>query len=354
MTIIKRLGVGYSIVGALYGILVVCLWHHEFVEEPPEFALHGVTDAHNVTSPEFFSISFLTILPLLLALAWLWTRRVLRPLAHLTHAAEHVQSNNLHLPMPRSQNGDEVDKMAAVFDSMTARLDASFRQIREFTLHASHELKTPLTVMRAELETALQEDKSLPSETVQWMESLLDEVQRLAKIVDSLTLLTKADAGLVNLESQPVAFDELVHEAFEDAVVMAQSQNVKVYLDNCVDTLLTGDRHRLRQLLLILLDNAVKYNRPRGEIHISLIHRQNMAELRITNDGGVIRGDPSRLFNRFVRGENAAAKAEGCGLGLSIAHWIVQATAGTIELTSETRERITALVRFPLVRIPLV
>ena len=128
--------------------------------------------------------------------------------------------------------------------SAQARLDASFRQIREFTLHASHELKTPLTILRAQLETVLRESRTLPPEQREWIAGLLDEVQRLAKIVDSLTLLTRADAGLIALDRSPVPIDELVREAFDDALLLAQSQRLRVLLDEGIGRVVNGDRHR--------------------------------------------------------------------------------------------------------------
>lgn len=349
MTIIKRLGIGYGVMASACVLLLVWLWYHEFVDEPAEFAARGVGDLHKDTAAELSTVLFLGSIPVMLALGWWWTRRVLGPLRALTHAAEQIESNTLNVPLPRSMNNDEVDRLAAVFAAMTARLDLSFQQIREFTLHASHELKTPLTVMRAQLETALRESASLPGTQTDWMECLLDEVQRLTKIVDSLTLLTKADAGLVTLESKEVSLGELVQEAFEDALIMAQPQRVRVALDACADVQITGDRHRLRQLLLILTDNAVKYNRPDGEIHLSLCKRNSTAELRITNDGGGITPETQRrLFGRFVRGENAIGIVEGCGLGLTIAQWIVQAHNGAIELRAEAGGRTTVLVHLPL------
>ncbi len=349
MTIIKRLGIGYGIMASACVLLLVWLWYHEFVEEPAEFAARGVGDLHKDTAAEFSTVLFLALIPVMLALGWWWTRRVLEPLRALTQAAEQIESNTLNVSLPRSMNNDEVDRLATVFAAMTARLDVSFQQIREFTLHASHELKTPLTVMRAQLETALHESGSPPGTQTDWLESLLDEVQRLTKIVDSLTLLTKADAGLVTLERKAVPLGELVQEAFEDALIMAQPQRVRVALDECADVQITGDRHRLRQLLLILTDNAVKYNRPDGEIHLSLCKRNSIAELRITNDGGGITPETQRrLFARFVRGENAIGIVEGCGLGLTIAQWIVQAHNGAIELRPEAGGRTTVLVQLPL------
>jgi len=354
VTISRRIGIGYSIMAAACVLVVAWLWHHEFVEEPAEYAARGLGDLHKDTAVEFYTVCFLASVPVLLGIGWWWTRRLLAPLQALTQAAQRIESSNLRMPLPRSMNNDEVDTLAAVFTSMTGRLDASFQQIREFTLHASHELKTPLTVMRAQLETALRDGGALPAAQTEWIESLLDEVQRLSKIVDSLALLTKADAGLVTLECQPVCLGELVREAHEDALIMAQPHGLKVVMDACDDAQLTGDRHRLRQLLLILLDNAVKYNRPGGAIQLSLRARQDAIELRVTNDGasGVTPETQRHLFGRFVRGKNAAEKAEGCGLGLTIAQWIVQAHGGSIELLPEAGDRTTVLVRWPLARTP--
>jgi signal transduction histidine kinase len=285
MTITRRLGIGFAIMASVWVLLLIWLGYLEFVDEPAEFAARGLTDVHKDTAAEASTVLFLAAIPVILGLGWWWTSRALAPLRTLTRAAEQIESNNLRLSLPRSMNDDEVDTLAGVFASMTARLDASFRQIREFTLHASHELKTPLTVMRAELETVLRENRTSSPTQTEWVESLLDEVQRLAKIVDSLTLLTKADAGLVTLEREPVRVGELVQEAFEDALILAQPQHVRVTLDECAVAPVIGDRHRLRQLLLILADNAVKYNRPDGEIHLSLRERDGSAEFLITNDG---------------------------------------------------------------------
>ncbi len=346
MTITKRLGLRYAFMAVICLLLLVWLGYHEFVVEPAAFAARGVSDLHKDTSAELATVCFLGTIPILLGIGWWWMRRALAPLSALTHAAEQIESTNLRLPLPRSMNDDEVDRLAAVFDSMTARLDASFQQIREFTLHASHELKTPLTVMRAQLETALHENGAFSSDKGEWIVSLLDEVQRLTKIVDSLTLLTKADAGLVALERKPVHLDQLVREAFEDAQILAQPHGVHVTVEHCNDTIVIGDRHRLRQLLLILTDNAVKYNRPGGTINILLRHVGDNAELRLTNSGsGLAPMTFANVFAPFVRGENARGKVDGCGLGLTIAQWIVQAHGGTIQLIAESDSKATALVR---------
>lgn len=347
MTISRRMGLGYALISAVCLALVVWLGYHEFVEEPAEFAAMGLPGIHKDTDAEFSTVCFLAVIPLLLAIGWWWMRHLLAPLKELSEAVAKIDSNNLRQPLPRSMNGDEVDKLSEVVNSMTLRLNDSFHHIQEFTLHASHELKTPLTVMRAQLETVLRDRGSSPPSQNEWIESQIDEVRRLTHIVDSLTLLTKADAGLVQLERESVPLDCLVEEAFEDALILAQPHDVKVTLVTCEAVRVIGDRQRLRQLLLILTDNAVKYNHPGGMIRLALHHREGAAEFRITNsDTGP--KSPGNVFGRFVRGENALAKADGCGLGLTIAQWIVHAHGGNIQLIPESNEQVSVVVRIPI------
>ena len=200
---------------------------------------------------------------------WWLTRRALAPVAELTEAITRIHERNLREPLPRTGNGDELDRLTEVFNAMLARLDDSFNRIREFTLHASHELKTPLTVLCGETETALR-DESLPPAERERAASQLDELRRLARIVDGLTLLAKADAGQVALKLEPVRLDELVRDNFADAQILAEPQHIQVELTACEEITVRGDRHRLRQLLLNLADNAVKYNQPQGRVTMSL------------------------------------------------------------------------------------
>src|SRR3569833_516819 len=146
---------------------------------------------------------------------------------------------------------------------MTSRLDKSFHRIREFTLHASHELQTPRTVMRGELETALG-DKNLTVAQKELLLSQVDEIERLARIVDGLTLLTKADTGQITLNFLPVRLDELVRESVADAKILAQPQGIKVNLTQCDNLMISTDRDRLRQLLLGLAGGAGGGGRPGG------------------------------------------------------------------------------------------
>lgn len=354
MTISRRLGIGYGIIAAVCLLATGWLGYHEFVEEPAEFASLGLSDiVHKDTRAEAFTVGVLVVVPVLLAYGWWWTRRVIAPLRELAVAAERIESHNLCLNLPRETGSNEVDTLAAVLASMTNRLDASFQQMRDFTLQASHELKTPLTVMRAQLESLHRERDHLPPEQNSWIEQQLDEVARLAKIVDSLTLLTKADAGLMELERKAVDFRALLLEAFENAAVLAESRAISVTLGAVAPVTIIGDRHRLRQLLLILIDNAVKYNRQGGTIQLSSAVGDGWVELHVTNEGDGLTEDlRHRAFERFFRGENAVGKVAGCGIGLTIARWIALAHEGSIELRPEPPGSTTACVRLPITPTP--
>jgi len=281
---------------------------------------------------------------------WWLMRRSLAPVEALTRAVERTHERNLRQQLPRSGNGDELDRLTEVFNAMTARLDQSFQEIREFTLHASHELKTPLTVMQGEIETACREE-SLTDVQRDRLLSQLDEVQRLAKIVDGLSLLTKADAGQVSLARDPVQLDELLREAFEDMQHLGQSENLAVTLTACEPVVVHGDRHRLRQLLLNLADNAVKYNEPHGRATLSLRRVGPEAELVFTNTGpGLPRDQQARVFERFFRGDASHSSAvEGSGLGLSIVEWIARAHGGSVLFESGAGTLTTVTVRLPVV-----
>ena len=269
--------------------------------------------------------------------------------AKLTDAVEKIHEKNLGEKIPRTNNGDELDRLTEVFNAMTARLDDSFHRIREFTLHASHELKTPLTILCGETETELRDESLTPAQRER-ATSQLDELRRLARIVDGLTLLAKADAGQVALQLETLRLDELVHDNFADAQILAEAHGLKVELEGCEEISVRGDRHRLRQSLLNLADNAVKYNYPQGRVTMSLRRADNFAEFKIANTGAGIPPEAlPRVFDRFFRGDPAHENViEGCGLGLSIVQWIISAHDGSIQIESVPSKITTVTVRLPL------
>lgn len=355
MKIRTRLNLWYTAIlcAVAFAVIGAAVYHEFFIEDRPHHH-HGTKgeSEFELDSEDLIDILTWTVTPAIVLGViggWWLMRRALAPVAALTQAVEKIGDHNLSTSIPRSGNGDELDRLTEVFNAMTTRLDNSFQRIREFTLHASHELKTPLTVLRGELETALHEEHTSAVQKER-LASQIDEIERLAKIVDGLTLLTKADAGQVALKCEPVRLDELVRESVADAKILAQPQSVDVKLDPCDEATVTGDRHRLRQLLLNLADNAVKYNQPGGEINFSLRRDNNFAVLQISNTGAGIASElQARVFERFFRGDASHnSEIEGCGLGLSIAQWITTAHRGEILFTSKPNQLTTVSVRLPL------
>jgi len=182
------------------------------------------------------------------------------------------------------------------------------------------------------------------------MHAQLDEVQRLAKLVDGLTLLTKADAGELTLEREPATLDEMAAECFEDTLIMAHSQRIQVEMPACDKAMIRGNRHRLRQVMLNLADNTVKYTHTGSRIIMELRTRAGAAEFEITNTGvGIARDLQPHIFDRFIRGNEARSMTvEGCGLGLTICQWIVREHGGTIKVRSVLGQTTTFTVNLPL------
>jgi heavy metal sensor kinase len=349
MTIRQRLTLWYGGILLLSVILTAGMMYFELIVEQAWRAAAG--RPHDPVVEEIAEVIFFCLLPLTVLTvvggAWL-LRKALRPLENLATAVGRLQAHNLREPLPRTYNGDEVDRLTEALNASHARLEEAFKRIRDFTLNASHELKTPLAVLHGEIETALNEPATTPSQR-EALASQLDEIQRLSRIVEDLTLLARADSGELHLKREPVRLDELIRDSFADAQILAQSHNLAVTLPRCDAVTLPGDRHRLRQLLLNLTDNAIKYNQPEGRVELSLSRHEDRVELRFTNTGpGIAPHRLPRVFDRFYRGdESHHSGIEGCGLGLSIAQWIARAHGGEIHITSEHGET-TARVLLPL------
>ncbi len=324
MTIRTRLTLWYA--GMLLGSLLLMggVLHYELVGEyergnVPESPAKKITDILL-----FYGLP--TVVVLILGGSWL-VRRALRPVEALTATAERVHANNLAERIPRSGRGDELDRLAGVFNDMLARVEAGVASVRDFTLHASHELKTPLTILSAEAELALN-DPAASAHERERLSSQLDEIRRLAALVDALSLLAKVDAGLPIIAREPLRFDEILRSAADDARLLATPRGIAITLARCDDAPLNGDRARLRQALLNLLENAVKHNHHGGWVNIKLRARPDHFDLSVENTGAVMPPDLlPRIFDRFVRGSSTH---EGAGLGLSIAKTILEAHGGSI------------------------
>ena len=350
MSIRNRLTLWFGGILGVSLVILAAVLHYEWEEQQqrmlqqrkaPETAWHEVG--------EIVLMFGLPTAVLLLVGGSFLLRKSFAPVATLTRAAESIQLDNLKQRLPLTGSGDELDRLTEVFNAMMERLDNSVAHAREFTLHASHELKTPLTVMRTEIETALADGDITPAQR-DLLASQLEEIQRLTRIVNGLTFLAKADAGQAALQIESVRLDELVRDAFTDTEMLGRPQNISVELAASDEISVQGDRHRMRQLLLNLTDNAIKYNQPEGRVTIALQRNNGCAELTIANTGpGIPPEKLPRVFDRFYRCDAAhSSEIEGCGLGLSIVEWIVKSHRGEVSIDSAPIEWTTVKVRIPI------
>jgi heavy metal sensor kinase len=292
-----------------------------------------------------------TPLALVVSLAggWFLAGRALRPVEAITEAAGRIAEGDLTQRLTPPPTSDEIGQLAETFNHMIARLDASFQQVHRFTGDASHELRTPLTVMKGETELALRRPR--PAEDYKLvLESNLEEIERMSRIVDELLFLARADLGEVRMESNPIRLDQLVEDIQRQAAVLGQDQQVRVVSGPSEPVTVQGDELRLRELILNLVDNGIKYSRRGGIVSLALSRDKDHARLSIADSGiGIPPEDQARIFDRFYRTDAARAHdKKGTGLGLSICKWIAEAHRGRIEVQSTMGQGSQFTVVLPL------
>jgi signal transduction histidine kinase len=281
--------------------------------------------------------------------AWFTAKRALQPVEDIAAAAENITVRHLHQRLPVPATADEVSRLTIVLNKMIDRLEASFMQATRFTADASHELKTPLTVIRGELEAALRSG-DLPAGQEKRLVELLDETERLTRIVERLLLLSRADASRFELELQPLNLTELTSDLVEDVEILAEPHKISVDSQLDPNCWINGNPEFLRQLCLNLLDNAVKYNRVGGRILITTRSDQEACSLLIGNTGAGLREtDIPHVFDRFYRGDAPrGSRPAGQGLGLSLCREIARAHHAEIKLSHSAEDWTEFTVTFPV------
>ena len=272
--------------------------------------------------------------------SWAIARKALKPVEEIVVAAQRITTRNIEERLPILPTNDEIGRLTIVLNGMIDRLQNSFEQMAQFTSDASHELKTPLTIMRGEIESAVRTcGEDIGQENV--LMSLLDQTLRLSKIVDNLLLLSRSDAGKLDLNLARVDMSRLVADVAEDAEILAAPQRISVQTEISRHAIVRGDELRLRQILLNLIDNAVKFNRPSGTIGIELSSEDGNVSLTVANTGQTVAPEQAgHLFRRFYRGDASHdRRVEGNGLGLSICHELITAHGGELRLVCSDAER---------------
>lgn len=276
---------------------------------------------------------------------WAIASAALRPIAVVTETARAIAgSRAFSRRVPAVTRRDELGRLAATFNDMLTSLEAAHEAQQRFVSDTSHELRTPLTTVQGNAELLAQEDAD-PSERREAVAQILRETRRLTRLIDDLLALARADAAEEPLEATPVELDEVLMEVFAEMRSTVGDRMKVVGLDEAP---VAGERDRLKQLVLILLDNAIRYA-PGGQVEASVAVDDGSVVLRVDDEGvGVSPEVEARAFERFYRGDAARRLApEGTGLGLAIARWIAERHGGTIALRARSPRGTSAVVRLP-------
>jgi two-component system OmpR family sensor kinase len=276
----------------------------------------------------------------------LLARQALAPVARITETARRIAATEdlgERLPAPRMQ--DEVGQLTTTLNEMLDRLQRLFQGQQRFIADVSHELRTPLAAIRGNLEVLQRGAQADPAILQESLEDIEREVARLARMVADLLALARADAGM-HLESRPVELDRLLLEVYREARHLARGVEVRLGGEDQVQVL--GDADRLKQLLLNLVDNALKYTPAGGTVTLSLYREGSWACLAVADSGvGIPPEELPHIFERFYRGK-AAGRRGGVGLGLAIARWIAEEHGGQLLVENPAAGGSTFTVQLPL------
>ena len=289
---------------------------------------------------EEIRVAFAWLIPLGVLLAslggYFLARRSLAPVAAMGAQAERIGATNLHDRLAVRNPKDELGRLAQTFNDLLDRLDQSFERQRRFISDASHELRTPVSILRGEAEVALSQASRSPEEYRESLAVLQQEAQRLARIVEDLFTLTRADAGEYGLARSDFYLEELIADCVRAARALAQAKNITLLAVTSKEMPLRADEDLLRRMILNLLDNAIKYTPAGGNVSVTCSSAPGGYELSVTDSGpGIPAALQSKIFERFFRVDRARSRTgadSGAGLGLSIARWIAEAHWGRIEL----------------------
>lgn len=315
----------------------------------------GAVATRAMTVPREYVLNALIIAPIIILVAgttaFVYFGRTQRQLAQITtEVAAITDGRSLHRRLALSEESTDFADLVATLNAMIGRLETSFGGLRRFTADASHELKTPLAVLRADVERAMM--TSSQTERMVALEESLQEVRRMTDLVESLLTLARADEGRFDIHREPVELQPLVQEVFETALILGEAQGVTVNLPFTADVVVMADRTRLRQLFLNLVTNAIKYTPAGGKVELGVGRHPDNVTFAVRDTGiGIAAADVPHIFERFWRADRVRSRMSergGFGLGLAISQWIAQAHGGTLTASSRLGRGSLFTVTLPL------
>jgi signal transduction histidine kinase len=326
----------------------------------PESKVSRVVAASSIRSTEVaireLLGTMLVVAPLLViasvGLSYVIAGHALRPVDRIIDEVQAISDGrSLHRRLPLEASNDEIARLVVTLNEMIERLEKSFGALRRFTADASHELKTPLAVLRADVERAMSSSVSRGERLVA-LEEALQETTRMADLVESLLTLARADEGRFDLHREAIELEPLVRDVFETASILGEAAGITVVMPEIIPVTVMGDATRLRQLFLNLTTNAIKYTPRGGSVDLSLTSHDRTASFSVRDSGlGISAADLPHVFERFYRADRArsrSAERGGFGLGLAISQWIAEAHGGNISVRSRLGRGSTFTVTLPV------
>ena len=296
-------------------------------------------------------------LPILLVLAtfggyWM-SRRALDPVDRIIVDARAISANNLSARLAVPSAKDELQRLSQTLNQMLDRIESSFIRIRQFTADASHELRAPLALIQTAAEFSLRRNRSR-EDLVEAIQKILRETKRTTQLVNNLLFLARADAVAAAFEPGIVNLTSLLSDLQDEARTLAETRQITFSFELPAAAVeVKGDENSLRRLFLILIDNAVKYTPPGGNISVQLRYEVDTAVIAVSDTGiGIAKDDLPLIFDRFWRADKVRSREMGgTGLGLSMAQWIVQQHTGTLGVNSELGKGSVFSVSLPKVKV---
>jgi heavy metal sensor kinase len=303
---------------------------------------------------EHFRSLLIVAVPFLLICAtaggYFLSRRALAPVQRIIDATDKIGATNLSSRLVVPGTGDELQRLSETLNNMLSRIEGAFQRVAQFTADASHELRTPLAILRTRTELALRRPRS-EGEYREVLGQLLHGLERGSVLVERLMLLARADSGDPILQHERVQLDVILRSVCEQGATLAAAKNLRFQAQlSPQDMPIEGDVDFLERLFLILIDNAIKYTAPEGEIVLSTQVEGSAVVVSVSDSGiGISEADLPHVFERFYRVDKARSRESGgAGLGLAIGRWIAQAHHGDIGVESSLGKGTVFRVRLPL------
>lgn len=311
----------------------------------------ALKDTLHHVSEELLLIGIFVILGGALGSYWL-AARAFQPIHHLILTARSIKGGDLHQRVPVPAAHDELRYLAITLNEMIESLDRVLTLQRRFVSDASHELRTPVAVIRNMTDIALLQASS-PQEYETVLRNVNAEAERLGHLISDLLALARGDEGRAHFEIETLRLDQIAEAVLENAETLAQERQVTLHSNLAEPVTMQGDETRLIQVIMNLLDNAILYNKAGGSVTMSVKNAGPDVLLIVQDTGiGIAEKDIPHIFERFYRVDQARTRREGgsSGLGLAIVEWIVKVHQGTIQVESQPGEGSTFIVRLPAQR----